>query len=175
MPPLGGVYLSAGAEPAVRSFDPELTILGTECSGLLCHKRGGPAITEAGEGAMEPRRHLHHQMGEKRAVDDQTAVAFFVTSIVGIVVDAVAVEGQGRVPEELGWRKSERLGFHGDFWGCLRLCRWRVGGAIDEFLPFRDRKRVALFDIVAQAHEGCLLYTSPSPRDRQKSRMPSSA
>ena len=29
----------------------------------------------------------------------------------------------------------------------------------------------------AHAHEcvGCLLYTSPSPRDRQKSRMPSSA
>ena len=24
-------------------------------------------------------------------------------------------------------------------------------------------------------HMGCLLYTSPSPRDRQKSRMPSSA
>ena len=24
-------------------------------------------------------------------------------------------------------------------------------------------------------YEGCLLYTSPSPRDRQKSRMPSSA
>ena len=24
-------------------------------------------------------------------------------------------------------------------------------------------------------HLGCLLYTSPSPRDRQKSRMPSSA
>ena len=30
---------------------------------------------------------------------------------------------------------------------------------------------VAVFDGVA----GCLLYTSPSPRDRQKSRMPSSA
>ena len=27
----------------------------------------------------------------------------------------------------------------------------------------------------AQAYETCLLYTSPSPRDRQKSRMPSSA
>ena len=26
-----------------------------------------------------------------------------------------------------------------------------------------------------QTHEACLLYTSPSPRDRQKSRMPSSA
>ena len=28
---------------------------------------------------------------------------------------------------------------------------------------------------VAQANRTCLLYTSPSPRDRQKSRMPSSA
>ena len=27
----------------------------------------------------------------------------------------------------------------------------------------------------AQTHPTCLLYTSPSPRDRQKSRMPSSA
>ena len=26
-----------------------------------------------------------------------------------------------------------------------------------------------------QPYEGCLLYTSPSPRDREKSRMPSSA
>ena len=26
-----------------------------------------------------------------------------------------------------------------------------------------------------RAHDVCLLYTSPSPRDRQKSRMPSSA
>ena len=28
---------------------------------------------------------------------------------------------------------------------------------------------------VAKKHRACLLYTSPSPRDRQKSRMPSSA
>ena len=27
----------------------------------------------------------------------------------------------------------------------------------------------------ARLYKGCLLYTSPSPRDRQKSRMPSSA
>ena len=27
----------------------------------------------------------------------------------------------------------------------------------------------------AEKHKSCLLYTSPSPRDRQKSRMPSSA
>ena len=30
-------------------------------------------------------------------------------------------------------------------------------------------------EIVSIGHNTCLLYTSPSPRDRQKSRMPSSA
>ena len=35
---------------------------------------------------------------------------------------------------------------------------------------------VALFSVeIAVVDRGCLLYTSPSPRDRQKSRMPSSA
>ena len=29
--------------------------------------------------------------------------------------------------------------------------------------------------VIGYLHRGCLLYTSPSPRDRQKSRMPSSA
>ena len=29
--------------------------------------------------------------------------------------------------------------------------------------------------LVREGENGCLLYTSPSPRDRQKSRMPSSA
>ena len=32
-----------------------------------------------------------------------------------------------------------------------------------------------IFPGVGQASSACLLYTSPSPRDRQKSRMPSSA
>ena len=30
-------------------------------------------------------------------------------------------------------------------------------------------------EVQVRRHQGCLLYTSPSPRDRQKSRMPSSA
>ena len=52
--------------------------------------------------------------------------------------------------------------------------------------PSAKEKRVALlakywpavtlvFAIVAVVLSACLLYTSPSPRDRQKSRMPSSA
>ena len=35
--------------------------------------------------------------------------------------------------------------------------------------------RVPSIDAVRLVSSGCLLYTSPSPRDRQKSRMPSSA
>ena len=34
---------------------------------------------------------------------------------------------------------------------------------------------IAASGIAVYAWKGCLLYTSPSPRDRQKSRMPSSA
>ena len=44
-------------------------------------------------------------------------------------------------------------------------------------LPFElkstENKVISLNDI--KGENGCLLYTSPSPRDRQKSRMPSSA
>ena len=36
----------------------------------------------------------------------------------------------------------------------------------------RARERIA---VLAALNLACLLYTSPSPRDRQKSRMPSSA
>ena len=38
-----------------------------------------------------------------------------------------------------------------------------------------DGNAVRLDSVVAAQNHGCLLYTSPSPRDREKSRMPSSA
>ena len=46
--------------------------------------------------------------------------------------------------------------------------------------PFDDPEVIAGqgtigMEIMRQAEQPCLLYTSPSPRDRQKSRMPSSA
>ena len=43
------------------------------------------------------------------------------------------------------------------------------GGSVTEY-----DQMVAMVE-AARARWGCLLYTSPSPRDRQKSRMPSSA
>ena len=39
---------------------------------------------------------------------------------------------------------------------------------LDEFLGARNGKK-------SQSFKACLLYTSPSPRDRTRSRMPSSA
>ena len=54
-------------------------------------------------------------------------------------------------------------------------------------LPFRSARlagaimlglattSASAFDITGKYCDTCLLYTSPSPRDRQKSRMPSSA
>ena len=46
---------------------------------------------------------------------------------------------------------------------CVRIIQGR---------PFIN---VSLLQLVVAQLGGCLLYTSPSPRDRQKSRMPSSA
>ena len=37
------------------------------------------------------------------------------------------------------------------------------------------KKQAEINAIIAPIYKTCLLYTSPSPRDRQKSRMPSSA
>ena len=39
----------------------------------------------------------------------------------------------------------------------------------------KDRDDAVNNDLMKEQHSSCLLYTSPSPRDRQKSRMPSSA
>ena len=48
---------------------------------------------------------------------------------------------------------------------------------IRSFWRYDDAKKSWFCDVlINQADNGaCLLYTSPSPRDRQKSRMPSSA
>ena len=50
--------------------------------------------------------------------------------------------------------------------GCERIAIDSASGEIDVFWPDAGN-----YDPV----KACLLYTSPSPRDRQKSRMPSSA
>ena len=71
-----------------------------------------------------------------------------------------------------------------DLWGRIRRSNEAANAAYLSTEEARRDLMLLLISQVAQAYlelveldrrEGCLLYTSPSPRDRQKSRMPSSA
>ena len=53
--------------------------------------------------------------------------------------------------------------------------RTKRGNKNVAFIALNDGSCVANIQVVVDLSKFCLLYTSPSPRDRQKSRMPSSA
>ena len=59
------------------------------------------------------------------------------------------------------------------------LLNWAVGFDTEMQRSFReleyDQSLESAIHVLGEHYEHCLLYTSPSPRDRQKSRMPSSA
>ena len=50
-----------------------------------------------------------------------------------------------------------------------------VRSMVDNMQPTKLRNTVANFMLTSPVVENCLLYTSPSPRDVEESRMPSSA
>ena len=56
-------------------------------------------------------------------------------------------------------------------WNCFLLC---VSPTVNK-KAFEALILAGCFDCFKTPSKHCLLYTSPSPRDRQKSRMPSSA
>ena len=49
------------------------------------------------------------------------------------------------------------------------------GYAVIRFLPAPEGETIPWAKVYSHAFQGCLLYTSPSPRDKRQSRMPSSA
>ena len=55
----------------------------------------------------------------------------------------------------------------------IQFEQWDVAGRLTE--DATDEQILAEYAPEIQRLKDCLLYTSPSPRDRQKSRMPSSA
>ena len=71
----------------------------------------------------------------------------------------------GKLPDEA--KKTELLAFH------ERRTREEAAAAAAGEAEAAAAARAAA--LAAEAESTCLLYTSPSPRDRQKSRMPSSA
>ena len=72
--------------------------------------------------------------------------------------------------------KHRRLGTSAIVVSDICMGTMTFGSQTDEAASLRilDRSYDAGINFFDTA-EGCLLYTSPSPRDRQKSRMPSSA
>ena len=79
----------------------------------------------------------------------------------------------GRRPH-IGWRVNEKdveiVAQTLKFMGIEEL-----GARYFDELSGGEKQKVAIARAIAQEPKICLLYTSPSPRDRQKSRMPSSA
>ena len=76
------------------------------------------------------------------------------------------------------WKEVELIGWEDWYVDQLQIKNKNVSKDIAEL----EVELTVLSDIsedisvcVSESHSGCLLYTSPSPRDRQKSRMPSSA
>ena len=64
-------------------------------------------------------------------------------------------------------RKDMASGYYKDDMGMKGGAMYKKGGSVKKKKQgYKDRKDESI---------ACLLYTSPSPRDRQKSRMPSSA
>jgi hypothetical protein len=79
-------------------------------------------------------------------------------------------------------REPETIAYGGMYWyGAVRYCRWltaQMEGKTERDQAYPDESILApsvYARDTAPGANGCLLYTSPSPRDRQKSRMPSSA
>ena len=55
----------------------------------------------------------------------------------------------------------------------MNMTPQEIVGELDKHVVGQGKAKKAV--AIALRNRACLLYTSPSPRDRQKSRMPSSA
>ena len=74
---------------------------------------------------------------------------------------------------QVGWELSED-----EFWEAAALLEdpRELPQSILDFLDYgRPKEKAPLAEFQSSLHNYCLLYTSPSPRDRTRSRMPSSA
>ena len=87
--------------------------------------------------------------------------------------------GRGSVSNETGRFESQRHADIDDGWSSWTspeatvATQWRPDS--NRTIITRNQSPDIHFDRSINPYRGCLLYTSPSPRDRTRSRMPSSA
>ena len=140
--------------------------------------------------SVDPAQLLEQQLGDASPDLLRQMIATFANAMMSAQADQVCGAGYGeRSPE----RTNRRNGYRAREWDTragtveLAIPKLREGSYFpDWLLTHRRRAEQALVTVVATAYLlgvstrrverlACLLYTSPSPRDRQKSRMPSSA
>ena len=83
------------------------------------------------------------------------------------------LHGQGeqltRAGNEYRWKRHDSMTIRGNKW--YRHSQSKGGGPVDFVMEFFGKSFTEAVELLT----GCLLYTSPSPRDVEESRMPSSA
>ena len=92
-------------------------------------------------------------MRQQRAMDHQPVIAIDLPGIGFVIVNPVPVESQRRVVEQQCRVESDRLGMGFIGGGLWRDRAGGVVGAIDQFLPFCQGQRAALFDVVPDRDE----------------------
>ena len=107
---------------------------------------------------------------------DELYRRFMLQSLHGQTKDALAKNRAGAWEYDIafpGW-KCNMTDIQAAL-GLAQLRRYPASLARRRAIVERYERNLGECDVELLRHYGCLLYTSPSPRDRQKSRMPSSA
>ena len=112
---------------------------------------------------------------------DKQAVLGNGAKFTGKISNAKSIEINGSVQADLLTEKVT-IGSTGNFKGAVKSDLVVIAGEYEgkmkaDSIWLTESSRISgeIHYKSLQMDRGCLLYTSPSPRDRQKSRMPSSA
>ena len=121
----------------------------------MCGIVGAVGLAGCSETLLDSLKRLEYRGYDSSGIVMQQDGGLIMNRAVGKLVNLQEVMRQQPLPGSAG----------------IGHTRWATHGGVSE----RNAHPHIAAGKVAIVHNGCLLYTSPSPRDRQKSRMPSSA
>jgi len=171
------VHPSGRAHPEMTGIYSDELILSLAELADVVHREGGQVVVQINHGGMQCSRQTVPQTIAPSAVDAsflQRPAREMTPDEITLLIQAY---GQAaRRAQEAGFDGVQIHGAHGYLIGQFlspfvnrRTDEW--GGDLEERMRFLRAVCLAVREQVGP----CLLYTSPSPRDRTRSRMPSSA
>ena len=105
---------------------------------------------------------------------DRLLLVFLATVIIGLLTKLWVVAILLPLCTYIGWNIYQQFRLNQWIKGGMQTSQAPEGGGLwSTLVTYLHRREVT--DRKREQDLRCLLYTSPSPRDRQKSRMPSSA